>query len=142
MFCRNCGREVHPQAVACPGCGVPPLVERKFCPHCGKPSEPNQVLCTQCGASLAARPAAGGKDKLVAGLLGIFLSWLGIHKFYLGYTNAGLTMLLVSLVGGLVTCGVATGVMSLIGFIEGIVYLTRTDEEFQRLYVQGRKEWF
>ena len=53
--------------------------------------------------------------KLAAGLLGIFLGSFGIHKFVLGYNNAGIIMLVVSLAGGVVTCGVATGVMSVIG---------------------------
>ena len=58
--------------------------------------------------------------KLAAGLLGIFLGSFGIHKFVLGYNNAAIIMLVVSLAGGVVTCGVATGLMSIIGLIEGI----------------------
>ncbi len=143
MFCRNCGREVHPQAVACPGCGVPPRLEKKFCPNCAAPTQANQALCTSCGASLAAAPSGGcDQTKLIAGLLGILLGSLGIHKFYLGYTTEGLTMLLVSLLGGFFTCGIATTVIAIIGVIEGILYLTKSDEEFTRTYVQGRKGWF
>ena len=51
-------------------------------------------------------------------------------------------MLAISLGAGLVTCGAATGVMSVIGLIEGIIYLTKPDEEFEQLYVQGHKGWF
>jgi len=79
---------------------------------------------------------------MAAGLLGIFLGWLGIHKFYLGYQKEGLIMLLVSVVGGMVTCGVATGAISIIGLIEGIIYLTKSDEEFAQIYVSGRRGWF
>lgn len=142
MYCRNCGKEVHPQAVACPGCGVPPRLEKKFCNNCGTPTEPTQVLCTKCGVSLNSLPAAGDKGKVAAGLLAILLGWLGIHKFYLGYNKEGLTMLLVSVLGGIVTCGAASGIMTIIGLIEGIVYLTKSDEEFMRLYVQGHTGWF
>lgn len=53
--------------------------------------------------------------KLTAGLLGVFFGSFGVHKFVLGYKNAGIIMLVVSLAGGVVTCGVATGVMSVIG---------------------------
>ena len=141
MYCRNCGKEVHPQAVACPGCGVPPTAERKFCQNCGTATQLNQTLCTKCGGALMSG-VSGTKSKVAAGLLGIFLNWLGIHKFYLGYTKEGVIMLLVSILGGICTCGVATGVMSVIGLIEGILYLTKTDEEFERLYVQGHKGWF
>jgi len=77
-------------------------------------------------------------NKLAAGICGILLNCLGVHKFILGYTGAGLIMLLVSVL----TCGVGAVVMSVIGLIEGIIYLTKSDEEFVRIYVDGRKEWF
>jgi TM2 domain-containing membrane protein YozV/RNA polymerase subunit RPABC4/transcription elongation factor Spt4 len=143
MYCQNCGKEVHEKAVACPACGVPPRIEKKYCYNCGTQTQPNQAMCLKCGFALAAgTPASGAKSKVAAGLLGIFLSWLGIHKFYLGYSKEGVIMLLVSILGGIVTCGVATGVMSIIGLIEGIIYLTKSDEEFDRLYVHGHKGWF
>jgi TM2 domain-containing membrane protein YozV/RNA polymerase subunit RPABC4/transcription elongation factor Spt4 len=139
MFCKNCGKEVHPQAVACPGCGVPPLLEKKYCQNCGIVTQPNQALCTKCGSALVLQaPVAGDKNKIAAGLFGIFLGGLGIHKFYLGYTKEGVTTLLISVL----TCGVGWCVMHIIGFIEGIIYLTQTDEEFNRFYVQGHKGWF
>jgi TM2 domain-containing membrane protein YozV len=79
--------------------------------------------------------------KLAAGLLGIFLGSFGIHKFVLGYNNAGIIMLVVSLAGGVVTCGVATGVMSVIGMIEGIIYLTKSTDEFREMYLEQQKAW-
>jgi TM2 domain-containing membrane protein YozV len=78
------------------------------------------------------------EQKLVAGLLGILLNGLGVHKFYLGYQKEGLIMLLVSVL----TCGIGAIVMSPIGLIEGILYLTKSDEEFERTYLTGRKGWF
>ena len=66
------------------------------------------------------------KDKLVAGLLAIFLGTLGIHKFYLGYTKSGVIMLLVSLL----TFGVGATVMAVIALIEGILYLTNLTLNF------------
>jgi TM2 domain-containing membrane protein YozV len=86
--------------------------------------------------------AAKASNKIAAGIFGILLGGLGIHKFILGYTGAGLIMLLVTIVGGILTCGIAAGVMHIIGLIEGIIYLTKSDEEFVRVYVDGRKEWF
>src|SRR6185437_151782 len=91
-------------------------------------------------AASASNPRAS--NKIPAGICGIILGGLGVHKFILGYTGAGLIMLLVTLVGGLVTCGASVGVMHIIGLIEGIIYLTKTDDEFVRTYVDGRKEWF
>lgn len=77
-------------------------------------------------------------NKLPAGICGILLGSLGIHKFILGYTGAGLIMLLVSLL----TCGIGGVVMHVIGLIEGVIYLCKPDDEFVRVYVDARKEWF
>ncbi len=95
---------------------------------------PAFVSPTSPNAALAAR-ASG---KIPAGIFGILLGSLGIHKFILGYTGAGLIMLLVTVL----TCFLASPIMHLIGLIEGIIYLTRTDEEFVRTYVERRREWF
>ncbi len=80
-------------------------------------------------------PTSGADKKIAAGLLAIFLGAFGVHKFYLGYTTAGIIMLIITLF----SCGTITGV---IGIIEGIIYLTRTDEQFATTYVVGRKAWF
>jgi TM2 domain-containing membrane protein YozV len=71
--------------------------------------------------------------KVVAGVLGILIGALGVHKFYLGYTKEGIIQILLNLL-----CGLG----SLIGLIEGIIYLTKTDEEFYQTYQVGRKPWF
>jgi TM2 domain-containing membrane protein YozV len=70
--------------------------------------------------------------KVVAGILAILLGGLGIHKFYLGYTSAGIIQLLLSCIG----------IGAIIGLIEGIIYLTKSDEEFVRTYQIGQKQWF
>jgi len=80
--------------------------------------------------------------KLAAGLTGIFLGGFGVHKFVLGYTRPAVIMLVVSLAGGLITCGIASFVMGVIGLIEGIIYLTKTPEEFQAMYIDAEKDWF
>jgi len=83
-------------------------------------------------------PSPRASNKIPAGICGILLGSLGVHKFILGYTGAGLIMLLVSVL----TCGLASPVMHVIGLIEGIIYLCKPDEEFVRVYVDGRREWF
>src|SRR5262249_6463605 len=70
--------------------------------------------------------------KMVAGLLGILLGGFGVHKFYLGFTTAGVIMILLC----------CTGVSGIIGLIEGIIYLTKSDEDFYREYVVNEKQWF
>jgi TM2 domain-containing membrane protein YozV len=81
--------------------------------------------------------AFAGK-KMAAGICGILLGSLGIHKFILGLTTPGVIMLLVSLL----TCGIAYPIMHIIGLIEGIMYLMKSDEEFYQLYAVEKKGWF
>ncbi|MCH2153364.1 MAG: TM2 domain-containing protein [Phycisphaerales bacterium] len=78
------------------------------------------------------------QKKLLCGIFGIIMGALGIHKFILGYTSTGLIMLLVSVL----TLGTCAFVMSVIGLIEGILYLTKSEQEFYDTYMVGRKEWF
>jgi TM2 domain-containing membrane protein YozV len=73
--------------------------------------------------------------KVVAGICGIFLGGLGVHKFILGMNTPGIIMLVVSLF----TCGVPMGI---VGLIEGIIYLTKSDEDFNQIYGVQKKEWF
>ena len=76
----------------------------------------------------------GGADKkIIAGICAILLGGFGVHKFILGYTNEGIIQLVL---------GLCFGIGGIIGIIEGIIYLTKSDEEFVRTYVQGRKGWF
>jgi TM2 domain-containing membrane protein YozV len=84
----------------------------------------------------------GAEKKIVAGVLGILLGGLGIHKFYLGYTTSGIIMLVVSICAAPFTCGIGYSIMGIVGLIEGIIYLTKTDEEFVATYVNGKREWF
>lgn len=88
------------------------------------------------------QPPAASDKKLVSGILAILLGSLGIHKFYLGYQTEGIIMLAVTLVVGGFTCGAGMGIMGVVGLIEGIIYLTKTDAEFEATYVKGRKPWF
>ena len=77
-------------------------------------------------------------NKIAAGVCGILIGSLGIHKFILGLTTPGIIMLLVSIL----TCGVGGLVMSVIGLIEGIIYLSKTDEDFYQTYAIEKKPWF
>jgi TM2 domain-containing membrane protein YozV len=131
-----------------------------FCTKCGFQNDEYTQTCLQCQAPLPAiggyqpiqPPApmygqqlpvqdwkqAGADKKIAAGICGILIGSLGIHKFVLGYQREGVIMLLVSLL----TCGIGAPVMSIIGIVEGVMYLTKPDEDFVRTYIQGRKGWF
>ena len=87
-------------------------------------------------------PTVGEKDHVAAGLLAIFLGWLGVHKFYLGYNTSGFIMLGVSVLGGIVTLSVAVWAIWVIAIVEGIFYLTKSQTEFEQMYVLNKREWF
>jgi len=72
--------------------------------------------------------------KMIAGILAIVIGSLGIHKFVLGYTQEGIIQIIITFV----TCGMG----GIIGLIEGIIYLTKSDEEFYQTYQVGKKGWF
>lgn len=80
----------------------------------------------------------GADKKIAAGICGILLGSLGVHKFILGYNSEGITMLLISLL----TCFMASPIIGIIGLVEGIIYLTKTDDEFVSTYVSNKKGWF
>jgi TM2 domain-containing membrane protein YozV len=76
----------------------------------------------------------GADKKIVAGICGILIGGLGVHRFILGDTTGGIIRIVLSVV----TCGAA----SIIGLIEGIIYLTKSDEEFVNEYITNQKGWF
>ncbi len=107
------------------------------------------------------------RTKLVAGLLGILLGWAGAHKFYLGMKRPAMMQLAVGgggvvlalVVGnifvalGIFGIGLFIGLLmfavgyialmaaGILGLVEGIIYLSKSDEEFQTIYVTGQKQW-
>jgi TM2 domain-containing membrane protein YozV len=94
-----------------------------------------------------AKPA-GADKKLAAGLCGILIGGLGVHKFILGYQQEGfiyLAMLGVALVITVITCGMGAFLLAIpgiLGLVEGIIYLTKSDEEFVNTYIVNKKPWF
>lgn len=108
----------------------------------GQPQNPYSVPPQQQYYQQQYAPVVASKDHVAAGLLAIFLGSLGIHKFYLGYNTAGFIMLAVTILGGLITLGLAAAVMGVIAFIEGILYLVKSQSEFEQIYVFNKREWF
>jgi len=118
MFCRHCGKEVAEQAIMCVSCGCPPKSGKKHCQNCGEETTATAEMCVKCGVRLAAAPTEGAKSKIVAGILGIVLGGLGVHRFYLGFIGIGILQIVVTLV--------TFGLGAIWGFIEGILILTGT----------------
>lgn len=76
----------------------------------------------------------GPSKRIITGILAILLGAWGVHKFYLGYTKEGIIQIIVTVV--------TLGIGGIIGLIEGIIYLTKSDEEFIKTYQEGHKGWF
>ncbi len=98
------------------------------------------------GAKEAFNSASGENKKVLAGILAIILGSLGVHKFILGYNKEGGILLGITIAGIILSCvGIGVFVVwitSLIGLVEGIIYLTKSDEEFYNTYQVGKKPWF
>ena len=77
---------------------------------------------------------AGADKKILCGILGILLGGLGLHRFILNDPTGGLIRIAITVV----TCGAG----GIIGLIEGIIYLTKSDEDFVQTYIVEGKKWF
>jgi len=92
----------------------------------------------------------GADKKILAGILGIVLGGFGVHKFILGYQQEGIILAIIGGVGLMTSwvpflgCITIFGIMatSIIGLIEGIIYLTKSDQEFVDTYITNKKPWF
>jgi TM2 domain-containing membrane protein YozV len=129
--CPQCGAPIDPGATECRFCGEK-LATRQAAqqtyqqPQTVYVQQPQpQVVIQQVAPQpvymTGINPAWPVKSKIAAGLLGIFLGGLGIHKFYLGKVGMGILYLIF--------CW--TGIPAVIGFVEGIIYLCSNDENFQ-----------
>lgn len=143
VFCTRCGAQNVDGSAVCSHCqatlplvGYSPAYQEQ--PEFQAGYQPIQPPAPMYGQEMVDWRAMGGDKKIVAGILALLLGPLGIHKFVLGYQSEGIIMLLVSVL----SCGMLAVVMQVIGIIEGIMYLTKSDEEFVRTYIQGRKGWF
>ena len=96
-----------------------------FCRQCGQPIAHGAAHCESCGVATGLAPARGapptvydsrGKSRIAAGILGILLGHIGVHRFYLGYVGIGILQIIVTV------C--TLGIGGLWGFIEGIIILT------------------
>lgn len=101
--------------------------DEKFCSSCGETIKKEAEMCPECGVSQdggSSSSSGAGPDRTTAGLLAILLGGLGVHKFYMGSTGMGILYLIF--------CW--TFIPAIVGVIEGIIYLTKSDEEFAQQY--------
>jgi TM2 domain-containing membrane protein YozV len=87
----------------------------------------SQVPSTPPSGGGSMTPQEISSKKMTAGILAILVGGFGIHKFYLGNSTAGI----IHIVATIVTCGAA----GILGLIEGIIYLTKSDQDFYQQYI-------
>ena len=131
------------------------------CPNCHTQNPGVNARCLNCGTAMPVAPSPmqqypqqqgaqipGAEKKLAAGLCGILLGGFGVHKFILGYQQEGIILLAVTLVAWIVafaSCGILFFlplIPGIIGIVEGIIYLTKSDEDFVNTYIVNKKPWF
>jgi TM2 domain-containing membrane protein YozV/predicted nucleic acid-binding Zn ribbon protein len=133
MYCGKCGTAIPSGNSFCTKCGTPISgqsvnnnLAKRYCLKCGTEIQPWNAFCPRCGVQVSLggddskvlhpdELSTADKSKVVAGLLGIFLGWAGVHRFYLGYIRVGVTQIFVTLI--------TFGFGGLWGFIEGILIL-------------------
>ena len=140
-MCPQCGAPITPGAATCQYCGAAMPVQAAPQPQQPQYVAPQpqyvapqpqyvapQPIVIQTAPTAVGNPAIHSswpiKNKTVAGILGILLGSIGVQKFYLGKTGAGILSLLF--------CW--TYIPAILGFIEGIMILCSNDENFQLKY--------
>lgn len=136
---------------SCPECGkqysTQEKVNRVKCPYCGAETnvsyaEPGPSQWQQFGQQATTTvnsvfsDGQSGRSRGVAALLALFFGALGLHYFYIGKTNAGIIFLVVSII----TCGFLGLVAQVVSIVQGIMFLTSTQEEFEQRWVYSPSE--
>lgn len=108
-------------------------------------SKPKQETWNQPNQDIRPQYTQDNK-RVLTGVLAIILGSIGVHKFVLGYNNEGFIILIATVIGYATLC-IFVGAFiltatSLLGLIEGIIYLTKTDAEFYETYQKNKKPWF
>ena len=93
-------------------------------------------------ASEAFDKISGDNKKVLAGVTAIFLGGLGVHKFVLGYNKEGVILLIATILLSVLSMGFFGLLVWVFTFIEGLIYLTKSDEDFYNTYQAGKKPWF
>lgn len=136
------------QYITCPTCRTQNLDGSGRCANCGTSLPISPMPMQPAGGYAPQMKLPGADKKIAAGICGILLGGFGVHKFVLGYQNEGIIMLsayLIGLVIAIITCGIGTIIpvaIGIVGLVEGIIYLTKSDEEFVATYVMNKKPWF
>ena len=149
-YCQTCGNATQPESVWCATCGWrlgSTQAESTAPPHTiselpsGYTELPPELVerMIRVGEQLGLRPRR--KSRITAGVFAILFGVVGLHKFYLGYIGTGILTLILTWLTTL-AFSLPPYVMAIIGIIEGIIYLGKTNEEFNSTYAERKKRWF
>ena len=169
MFCTHCGNEVDELSLQCPKCGSNPQNGHNICPHCGASVSEQDTVCLQCSYRLRSNPHKRqtiempnySKSRIAAGIYALFFGTIGVHQFYLGNAFSGILRIvgsfmwifiligfnplsnldklgmIITIVGPFFLVGLLVWIQ---GIIEGINYLTMSDEQFDEKYVRKTRK--
>ena len=115
-------------------------VKEKTSTFAGDAKETAKEFSTE--AKDAFNKTSGDNKKVLAGILAILLGGFGIHKFILGYNKEGLILLGLTIVLSVFSFGFFGWLVWVFTIMEGIIYLSKSDEEFYNIYQAGQKPWF
>ena len=103
MYCRDCGQLISNDSLKCTNCGTRKGLGDNYCYRCGSRIKSHSIeVCEFCGAKLNNNIDELNikiKNKLLAGILALFLGGMGIHRFYLGYIKIGIVQLSLWVLG-------------------------------------------
>ena len=81
-------------------------------------------------------------DHRTAGFLALTLGAFGMHKFYLGYHEQGFLLLLATTILATLSSGIGILAIWMVAGAEGIIYLSKSPQEFEQIYIEGTHNWF
>lgn len=144
MFCKNCGYKLNDGDTFCPNCRTPVGRGNNHCNVCGRYVSQNSRFCPNCGTKIRTSDDVNEnyygdinlddinqygqiykrKSRLIAGLLAVLVGVFGIHNFYIGRNGKAIAQILISVIGGILSCGIATFCVYFWALIEGILIFT------------------
>lgn len=126
-----------------PGQQMPPQGPYGPPPQSGMPLQ--QPLGMQ-GPVGNGKPFAEGRNRALAATLALSFGMIGVHKAYLGNTKN----FLIRLAAGILSSVLSIVVIGIFGLValqflavyEALNMISMSDPEFQRIYVNGKRDWF
>jgi hypothetical protein len=139
MKCKSCGAPIDTGATECKYCREPVDIEPPKYEQQSSQRNQHQEPQYQAQQQYQSQPQYQqtqyqqppiylyeSKSRVIAAVLAITFGWIGVHKFYLGKTGAGILSVLFFW----------TGIPCIVGLIEAIFYLTSSKEKFYWKYVR------